>query len=138
MIQLFSEGRESEIIIEVNDPEDPYSGYAVTAKVRAGINTFTGRNDGVQFSKYADFLHDLRAFLATRQGSALLDATEDCWLLFSRWNNKGDVGLKFKVTKYVYFGDTNNMGTVAVVGEFKLDSEYLNQMQEQFEGLEHG
>ncbi len=81
--------------------------------------------------KVAEFKPAFEKFLRVREGSVVLDATEDCRFEFFRWNAKGDVGLRYTIGKYIYEGEPLQPCSVTVSGRFKLHGEFVNQMADQ-------
>lgn len=126
-MRIRSEDRNTVLEIIANDPDDYCFGYRLTAVVEDGPNSFSGYNDGVHFSALDQFLKQFAEFIETREGSAILKMTEDCALEFFRWNARGDVGVKSRITKAR--SDTDGRwrrNTLEI--EFKIDSEYVTQV----------
>jgi hypothetical protein len=111
-----------------NDPNDPYSSYTIRIEARTEFGSFTGENTGIHFSAFPTFLDRLKEFLETRNGEARLDLTEEGELSFFRWNGKGDVGLRFKLSRFAYFRDPTQTHPLTLTGAFPLNGEFLGQM----------
>ena len=111
-----------------NDDYDPHSVYTIRVQAHTSFGDFTGENDSIHFSAFPVFIKELREFLVSREGEVKLEMTEDCELHFFRWNGIGDVGLRFRVSKYIYFGDSVQALPLSLSGEFPLSGEWLNQM----------
>jgi hypothetical protein len=134
-MRITSEDRNTVLEIIANDPHEPYFGYRFTAIVEDGLNSFSGQNDGVLFSELDRFLKEFASFIETREASAILEMTEDCCLEFFRWNMRGDVGVKVRITKIRSDADGHwRRNTLAI--EFKIDSEFVNQVYEDFARLQ--
>jgi hypothetical protein len=121
--------------IIANDPDEPCCGYRLSATVNA-LNPFSGQNDGVHFSALDQFLKQFANFIETREGSAILKMTEDCCLEFFRWNARGDVGLRARVSNLGFSTDSHRNSRNTLEIEFKIDSEYVNQVYEGFASIE--
>lgn len=133
-MRITSEDRHTVLEIVANDPDDPCFGYRLTAVVEDGPNSFSGHNDGVHFSALDEFMKQFAEFIETREGSAILKMTEDCSLEFFRWNLRGDVGAKSRITKAT--SDTDgHWRRNSLELEFKIDSEYVNQVYDDFASL---
>lgn len=122
-MQFASVDKRTTISITLVNAKDPYAGYVLRVEVRKLDDSFSGVN--------TEFKPAFENFLRTREGSVALDATEDSRLEFFRWNAKGDVGIRYTVSKYIYEGDPLEVFPVAVSGTFKLDGEFVNEMASQ-------
>jgi len=120
--------------IIANDPDDPCFGYRLRAIVEDGPNSFSGHNSGVHFSALDQFLKEFAAFIETREGRAILKMTEDCCFEFFKWNARGDVGVKSRITKVRSDTDGHWRRNMLQI-EFKIDSEYVNQVYDDFASL---
>jgi len=133
-VRITSEDRHTVLEIIANDPDDPCFCYRLTAIVEDGPNSFSGHNSGVHFLALDQFLKLFAEFIETREGSAILKMTEDCALEFFRWNLRGDVGVKSRITEVRSDTDGHwRRNTLEI--EFKIDSEYVNQVYEDFASL---
>src|ERR1051325_1507854 len=103
---IASENRATTVEIILNDPDDRYSDYTFRVVVNDDLNPFSGRNDNVHFSAFGSFLRQFAVFIKSREGVATLEMTEDCKLEFFRWNARGDVGVRARVTKYGFSTDS--------------------------------
>lgn len=134
-MKILSEDRNSELSVEKNSPFDLNTDFTVKAKFSDGKNTFYGQNDGVHFPEFAASLKQLENFFVERKEQVVIDMTEGNSLVFFRWNQKGDVGLKVKICKYMYLPDRSKTIEVLISGEMKLNSEYLNSVLADFRSL---
>ncbi len=116
------------VAVSRNDLNNPHSTYTVRIQANTQFGGFFGENTGLHFSAFPAFICRLKEFLETRTGEATLDLTEESELTFFRWNSKGDVGIRFKLSRYAYFGDPMQTHPLTLAGAFPLTSEYLNQM----------
>jgi hypothetical protein len=129
---IASENKATTIEIILNDPDDPYSDYTFRVVVKDDRNPFSGQNDGVQFSAFDSFLRQFAEFIKSREGVVALEMTEDCRLEFFRWNARGDVGVRAKVTKYGFSTDSKRENRFRLEVEFKVDGEFVNQIYHDF------
>ena len=127
-MQLTSVDKRTTIDIRQANPKDPHSAYILRVEVQHSVGNFFGENESVHFVKIAEFKPAFEEFLRVREGSVILDATEDCRFEFFRWNAKGDVGLQYIIGKYLYEGEPLQPCPIAVSGRFKLDGEFVNQV----------
>jgi len=130
-MQLTSVDKRTTIDICPANPKDPHSAYTLRVEVQRSVGNFVGENDSVHFAKIAEFKSAFEKFLRTRDGSVVLDATEDCRFEFFRWNAKGDVGLRYTIGKYLYEGEPPQPCPVTISGRFMLHGEFVNQMADQ-------
>jgi hypothetical protein len=131
-MQITSEDRETILEITLNDPEDPHCGYAFRAEVKDELSPFLGQNDGVHFSAFDSFLKRLAEFIRYREGIAVLEMTEDCKLEFFRWDAKGNVGVRARITKYGFSTDSERKIKQSLEVEFKVDGEFVNRVYDDF------
>ena len=129
---IISEDRATTLEITRNDPDDPYSDYAIRVVVKDEVSPFSGQNDGVHFSALDSFLRRFAEFIKSRQGVAVLEMTEGCKLEFFRWNARGDVGVRAQITKYRFSTDSGRMPSNRLEVEFKVDGEFVNQIYQDF------
>jgi hypothetical protein len=134
-VRITSEDRNTVLEIISNDPDDPFCDYTLRAIAKDGSSSFSGQNNGVHFSAFDQFLKRVADFIRTREGSAVLEMTEDCQLGFLRWNARGDVGLRARITKLALTPDSDRTHRDSVEIEFKIDSEFVNQMYEDFASM---
>jgi hypothetical protein len=130
-MDLISEDKRTRISIDRVDPENPYGGFFLQAEIVLSNGCFRGVNDSVHFSAISAFKSKFEQFLRSREGSVVLDATEDCNIEFYRWNAKGDIGVRFTVSKNLYDRDPTQACPVVLSGSFKLEGEYVNLMATQ-------
>jgi len=130
-VQISSVDKRTTIDIIEAEPKNPQSAYVFRVEVGRSGGKFCGENEQVHFLKVSEFKAAFETFLRVREGSVVLNATEDCRLEFFRWNAKGDVGVRYTVGKLVYEGDPLEVSTIAVSGKFKLHGEFVNQMAAQ-------
>jgi hypothetical protein len=132
-LQIISEDQNTILEIILNDPEYLYSGYTLRAVVKNERNPFSGQNEGIHFSAFDSFLRQFAEFIKIRKGMITLEMTEECRLDFFEWHAKGDVGVRAQITKYCFSSDRMTKTSLAL--EFKLDSEFVNQIYEDFTKL---
>lgn len=120
-MKIESEDRESGIDIELMQPGDPHSPFALRLFLVAGTQKFSGANESVHFIGTERFLADLSALFNGQGAEAFLEGTEECWLRFFRWNQSGHVGLRTRVSRVV--SHASRSFWFSVEGEFKLSSE---------------
>ena len=129
---IASENRARAIEIVVNDPDDPYSDFTLRIVVKDDRNPFSGQNDSVHFSAFDSFLRRFADFIKNREGVATLEMTEDCRLAFFRWNARGEIGARAQVTKHGLSTDGERSNRFRLEVEFKVDSEFVNQIYQDF------
>jgi hypothetical protein len=130
------EASDQRTTIEIaRNAKDLYNTCRIRVQAQTGAGEFAGENAAVHLSAFERFLGRFEVFLATRQGSARLEATEDCHIEFFRWNAKGDVGVRFRISKYVYGRDPVRAVPVSVAGEFTLDGGSLDHVGSDFRDL---
>ena len=137
-MKIIADNKEGEVEIVRNDPDDPYSGYWIGLTVKTVDGLYTGANGCVHFSGLDDFLRLFTDFVRTRQGTVTLELTEGCRLQFFRWNNKGEVGVNVAVSKYSVGYDPMRTTPVTVTGTLKLDTEYINNLLNEFKKMKTG
>lgn len=128
-VQLTSVDRRTTIEIAQAKRGGLHAPYKV--RVECDPGGFVGENDSVHFLDIGGFKAGLEAFLRTRQGSATLRSSDDSRLEFFRWNNKGDVGVRYVIGRQFMEGDATEYSNIAVSGQFKLPGEYAEQMAAQ-------
>ena len=111
-----------------NEEANPHSDCTVRAEIQTAFGNFSGENTAVHFSAFDIFRKRFHEFLETRQGEVVLEMTEDTSLTFFRWNAKGDVGVRFTLSRYAYLGEPMKTCPIALRGEFPIDGEYLNRL----------
>ena len=119
----------------VRNSDDIHSDCTIRAVIQTSFGDFAGENTAVHFSGLDSFLEKLGDFLKTRRGEVVLQMTEDNALTFFRWNAKGDVGVRFTLSRYTYVGDPAKTCPVVLRGEFPLDGEHLSQLGSEFAKL---
>ncbi len=134
-MKIVSEDRKSELSLQKHDPSDSYSPFSLKAKLTHNNNVFEGANDKVQFSNFELSLVALEKFLIKRNGEVIFDMSEDCKISFFKWNQKGDVGLKVKVCKNVLVAESAKYAQWCILGEMKLNAEFLTQMLDELKAL---
>ena len=122
-MQLTSVDKRTTIDIRQANPKDPHSAYILELKFSVPLAISSGKTKA-SISKVAEFKPAFEKFLRVREGSVVLDATEDCRFEFFSWNAKGDVGLQYTIGKYVYEGEPPLPCPVTVSGRFKLHGEF--------------
>ena len=113
----------------VRNADDVDSDFTIRAEIQTTFGNFSGENTAVHLSNVDTFLKQFDGFLKTRQGEVVLHMTEDNAVTFFRWNAKGDVGVRFTLSRYTYIGDPAKTCPVVLRGEFPLDGEYLTQFR---------
>ena len=134
-MRLVSSQRGAQVEIVRNDSNDVHSDWTIRAEIQTTFGTFSGENTAVHFSAFDTFLTQFDDFLKTRRGEVVLSMTEDNALTFFRWNAKGDVGVRFTLSRYTYVGDPAKTCPVVLQGEFPLDGEYLTPLRSDFAKL---
>lgn len=133
MMQISSAEGNAHIALEPNDPQDEFSDFSFVAQ-RYGLNQFVGRND-VVFYGLDDFLVALEELVLNRNVEASLRMSEECSLVFFRWNAVGDIGIRATIRNYGFSTDTSRSDKYTVEFEFKIDGEFLNTMLADFKKL---
>lgn len=128
-MRITSEDRNTILEINFNDPEDFYCGYVFRAVVKNERTPFSGQTEGIYFSAFDSFLGQFAEFIKIRKGMVALEMIEGCRLEFFEWNAKGDVGVRAKIT------NRERMTRTSLAVECKLDSEFINQIYEDFTKL---
>ena len=118
-----------------NDSNDDYSDCTIRAEIKTAFGSFSGENTAIHLSGFDTFLNQFDDFLKTRKGEVVLRMTEDNSVTFFRWNAKGDVGVRFTLSRYTYVGDPAKTCPLVLQGEFPLDGEYLTQLRSDFATL---
>lgn len=132
-MQIRSADGTTHIAFEPNDPQDEFSDFSFYAE-RDGLNQFEGRND-VVFYGLGDFLVALEELLSNRKIEASLEMSEECSLVFFRWNAIGDIGIRATITDHGFSTDTHRSDKFSAVFEFKIDGEFLNTLLADFKKL---
>ena len=112
-----------------NDASAAHSDCTIRVAMQTMFGNFTGENTAVHLPGFDTFLEQFADFLKTRQGEVHLRMTEDNAVTFFRWNAKGDVGLRFTLSRYTYVGDPSRTCPIVLRGEFPLDGEFLTQLR---------
>ena len=134
-MKILSENNDAILEIILNDSEDPYCGYTIRLEVRSPDGVFSGQNGAVHFSGFNEFLSAFSNIANSREGVAILQLTEECQVRFFRWNQKGDLGCKAIVTKYIYSQDPLRTTPVSISAEFKINSEFVNEIESTFKQM---
>ncbi len=127
-----SEDGKTLIKIESNGQDDRFSSFLFTIQNVDEVSPFSGRNDNVVFTGYADFLKSFQSLVLSREGNPVLKMSEDCFIAFFRWNEVGDIGVKASITKFGFSTDTTRSNSCRLEVEFKIDGEYVNSLFEDF------
>ena len=103
--------------------EDGYAIFDVTASIEG----FAGRNNGVIFTGCTEFLRQLRAFDAKREGKVVLDGTEQCRLTIATFDGAGHMRVDVRLCRYSY--QPGPRTTVLMLeGGFVFDVEFANSL----------
>jgi hypothetical protein len=119
-----------------NDSGDPRSSYTIRAQISTKCGEFQGENKSIHFSAFPKFLNAFKEFLSTRKGEVKLELTERSELVFFRWNQKGDVGLRFTISRITHQSGPQEESVTSLAGSFPLASEYLNALQSELAQFE--
>ena len=109
------------IEIERRD-EDGYAIFDVTAS----IDGFIGRNRDVIFTGCTEFLRQLRAFDAKREGSVTLEGTEQCSLSIATYDYAGHMRVDVRLCRYRYQPGPKTT-VLRLEGGFVFDVEFANE-----------
>jgi hypothetical protein len=123
-MKLRSRKNTTEIEITRVDYTDPYAGFLVTVCVHDREGEFSAFNNRLHFSDYSWAV--LEEFFLSRKESVELRCTEDCTIEFYPWNKKRDVGVRYKIGKYLFEEDPDRTASTHLCGSFVLDSEFIN------------
>jgi hypothetical protein len=135
-MKIRSEDNRALLELTRNDPHDPHSGYIMRMVVQTSEGRFSGENGCVHFSGFREFLSEFADLVTSRHGEATLDLTEDCLVHFFRRNQRGDLGCKATVTKYIFANDALRTTPVSMTAEFGIETEYLNTIQSEFRNMD--
>jgi hypothetical protein len=128
-LRLISTEHVAQFEIVRNNVDEVHSDFTIRAEIQTTFGNFSGENTAVHVSGFEVFLAQFNDFLKTRRGEVILKMTEDNAVTFFRWNAKGDVGVRFTLSRYTYIGDPAKTCPVVLQGEFPLDGEYLTQLR---------
>lgn len=109
-----------------NDSDDSYSDYTIRAQLETQFGNFSGENTAIHIVNFQAFKKKMNEFLEKRKGEVTLELTEDSEVRFFRRNNKGDIGVGFKLSRFA--PSEEFLGPIVFSGFFPLDSEYLNNL----------
>lgn len=124
-------------MIDPVEPGNVHGGFRIRLEARPTPGRYCGCTGAVHFLSAGEFESRFEAFLARREGSAQLEATDENRLEFFRWNAKGDVGLRYSVSTYVFEDDPPEARLIAISGAFKIDGERVEAMAAQLLELLH-
>ena len=110
------------IRIERRD-EDGYAIFDVTASIEG----FTGRNKGVMFTGCTEFLRQLRAFDAKREGTVTLEGTEQSRLTIATFDGAGHMRVDVRLCRYSYQPGPKTT-VLTLEGGFVFDVEFANSL----------
>ena len=120
------------ISIESKD-EQPYLSFVFEASVNIEHGSYTGKNIDLHFLNFGAFVKELDAFITNRKLSPTLNGTYDSYIKFeSRKNNS--VFVFFNIGN-AFAGYSETVG-FSLSGEFEINTEYLNQIYDEFKKLE--
>ena len=103
--------------------EDGYAIFDVTAVIEG----FAGRNKGVIFTGSAEFLRQLRAFDAKREGTVTLEGTEQCRLSIATFDGAGHMRVDVRLCRYRYQPGPKTV-VLTLEGGFVFDVEFANSL----------
>lgn len=103
--------------------EDGYAIFDVTASIEG----FTGRNKGVIFTGCTEFLRQLRAFDAKRDGTVTLEGTEQCRLTIATFDGAGHMRVDVRLCRYSYQPGPKTT-VLTLEGGFVFDVEFANSL----------
>jgi len=103
--------------------EDGYAIFDITASIEG----FTGRNKAVIFNGCSEFLRQLRAFEAKREGAVILEGTEQCRLTIATFDGAGHMRVDIRLCRYCY--QPGSKTTILMLeGGFVFDVEFANSL----------
>ena len=111
-------------------------GYAIF-DVGASIEGFTGSNKGVIFTGCAEFLRQLRAFDARRNGAVILSGTEQCRISISTFDGSGHMRVDIRLCRYSYQSGPKTV-VLTLEGGFVFDVEFANSLFREMHELLRG
>jgi hypothetical protein len=103
--------------------EDGYAIFDVTASIEG----FTGRNKSVIFTGCTEFLRQLRAFDAKREGMVTLEGTEQCRLSIATFDGAGHMRVDVRLCRYSYQPGPRTT-VLTLEGGFLFDVEFANSL----------
>ena len=106
---------ENFLCIERVDKDDPYSGYAISARCEYDDSIFSGSNGAVHFDQTPEAKADFREFEALNLKETRLDLTENCFLQLTRLS-RGDIQIDFQICRYRL--DAKFVGRIELEGEY--------------------
>ena len=127
-VRLTSVDRRTTIEISQAKRGGVHAPYKLRVEGRGPAAGISGENDSVHFLSVEKFKPAFETFLQDRQGSVILEATDDCRLEFFRWNTKGDIGVRYVIGRPFIEDEPGEPSSIAVSGEFKLHGEFVNEM----------
>ena len=120
-MKIVSADRRSWLSIERKLYDSGHSSWSVEGLCNTGSGMFHGRNDGVQFERFGEFVEAFERFILNRDVSTRLSGTYGTSVCFS--GNAKHVTVQFRV------GDADHISEkYAVVGELEIDQEFLNEI----------
>lgn len=125
-MKLRSADRRTSLNITSNDPDDVHAGFHLSVDVTDDEGKFQAFNECIHFAG-TDW-DRLREFLDDRQGVAEIECTEGCRLGFTRWNERGDIGVDFVIGKISQQGDPPKSCETYLAGRFMLDAESIQNL----------
>ena len=103
--------------------EDGYAIFDFTASIEG----FTGRNESVIFTRCQEFLRQLHAFDAKRNGAVTLEGTEQCRLSIATFDAAGHMRVEVRLCRNIYeHGPKTTVLTLE--GGFVFDVEFANSL----------
>lgn len=103
--------------------EDGYAIFDVTAVIEG----FSGRNKGVIFTGCTEFLRQLRAFDAKREGTVTLEGTEQSRLTIATIDGAGHMRVDVRLCRYSYQPGPRTT-ILTLEGGFVFDVEFANSL----------
>ena len=95
--------------------------------VTAVIEGFAGRNKCVIFTGCTEFLRQLRAFDAKREGAVTLEGTEQCRLSIATFDGAGHMRVDVRLCRYSYQPGAKTT-VLMLEGGFVFDVEFANSL----------
>jgi hypothetical protein len=113
--------------------EDGYAIFDVTASIEG----FAGRNNGVIFTECQEFLRQLHALDAKRDGAVTLEGTEQCRLSIATFDAAGHMRVDVRLCRYSYQPGPKTT-VLTLEGGFVFDVEFANRLFKEMHELLRG
>jgi hypothetical protein len=105
------------LIIEIGDPDDPYSAFIMEAGISNSRASFYGKNDAVMFSVDDKLKTNFSEFQDFKRHDVNIIMTESCKLSLKR-DHHGNITVKYRIGYWKLGSETGLDGIVQVDGEW--------------------